>query len=144
MSLIYVLINVKYTDNRFDFLITIQTLVVFFFKKQKKKLGVVVNSQIIVESLCTMSCLLLRVWKPYVFTVFGKNFYKLFLVNENKILKIHVYDKVKQWSFKISSTGQHISTILRNNYMYQFPHTVYIIHCTLSLSSSFILMCMPI
>lgn len=58
MSLIYVLINVKYTDNRFDFLITIQTLVVVFFKKQKKKLGVVVNSQIIVESLYTMSCLL--------------------------------------------------------------------------------------
>lgn len=58
MSLIYVLINVKYTDNRFDFLITIQTLVVFFFKIQKKKLGVVVNSQIIVESLYTMFCLL--------------------------------------------------------------------------------------
>lgn len=39
MSLIYVLINVKYTDNRFDFLITIQTLVVFFFQETEKKIG---------------------------------------------------------------------------------------------------------
>lgn len=134
------LINVEYTDNRFDFLITIQTLVVFFFKIQKKKLGVVVNSQIIVESLYTRPVCFLRVWKPYVFTVFGKNFYKFFSVNENKILKIHVYDKVKQWSFKISSTGQHISTVLQNNYMYQFTH----IYHPLYFLSLCILMCMPI
>lgn len=109
------LINVKYTDNRFDFLITIQTLVVFFFKKQKKKLGVVVNSQIIVESLYTMSCLLFTSGNHMFSQFLVKTFINIFSVNENKILKIHVYDKVKQWSFKISSTGQHISTILRNN-----------------------------
>lgn len=71
MSLIYVLINVKYTDNRFDFLITIQTLVVFFFKKQKKKLGVVVNSQIIVEH-CT-PC-------PVCFYECGNHMFSQFLV----------------------------------------------------------------